>query len=561
MQQSGRPLARLAADHAEETDPSRWPPVGKFYSPGFLVKKAVGTLMANDQSMHWKQWKRAIMNTYPGDGAARIDAWERNTTGAMCQSASHCEDMCRGTCLMDRIKQHCARGSCASNCSVVPTSCDDHTRHCKFECTGGCLEGCIQKELVNFRRELQFCYPAMLAKCQGRCRARRKEGQGREFIRCANACIDKAQMTCIGAHTRPCEQQCGRHSCLEGRCACPAMLSGDDECTAKPAALWEDAPELSRHCFQSIFDPKFKGIDRETIKDTSFTSTSFRMAPETWGVYHWAAVSAGRQKTQTRPDLPYYADWTSCALVGSSGSLTGSGMGEVIDEAHTAWIRFNDAPTVGFERDVGSRTTLRIQNNVYCGFNEGKQEMCAPYTEFSTQHRCHPTEGRTCPLVALSDQVHAAVRKFMQPEFYNHSSVDVDGHHWNTSGHVDTSAGFFGTLLALHLCGEVSIYGFDQAATHYYHKKPSTTTKPFEQRHGWGAEHHCSAQYEQRYDAFRIVKGHELQKLKTALAARLGRDAPHPSGVEEEAADATPASDWSQPRAGAATDGGGASQG
>lgn len=75
--------------------------------------------------------------------------------------------------------------------------------------------------------------------------------------------------------------------------------------------------------------------------------------------------------------------------------------------------------------------------------------------QFSTQHRCHPTEGRTCPLVALSDQVHAAVRKFMQPEFYNHSSVDVDGHHWNTSGHVDTSAGFFGTLLALHLCGEV----------------------------------------------------------------------------------------------------------
>lgn len=67
-----------------------------------------------------------------------------------------------------------------------------------------------------------------------------------------------------------------------------------------------------------------QGIDRETIKDTSFTSTSFRMAPETWGVYHWAAVSAGRQKTQTRPDLPYYADWTSCALVGSSGSLTGT---------------------------------------------------------------------------------------------------------------------------------------------------------------------------------------------------------------------------------------------
>lgn len=65
-------------------------------------------------------------------------------------------------------------------------------------------------------------------------------------------------------------------------------------------------------------------------------------------------------------------------------------------------------------------------------------------------------------------------------------------------------------MLILRRCFpcQVSIYGFDQAATHYYHKKPSTTTKPFEQRHGWGAEHHCSAQYEQRYDAFRSVPPH-----------------------------------------------------
>lgn len=39
-------------------------------------------------------------------------------------------------------------------------------------------------------------------------------------------------------------------------------------------------------------------------------------------------------------------------------------MGEVIDTLHTAWIRFNDAPTEGFGDDVGTKTTLRIQNNL-----------------------------------------------------------------------------------------------------------------------------------------------------------------------------------------------------
>ncbi|GAA6235018.1 alpha-N-acetylgalactosaminide alpha-2,6-sialyltransferase 5-like isoform X2 [Lates japonicus] len=49
----------------------------------------------------------------------------------------------------------------------------------------------------------------------------------------------------------------------------------------------------------------------------------------------------------------------TCALVTSSGQLTGSKRGEEIDHSECV-IRMNDAPNVGYQRDVGRRTSLRV---------------------------------------------------------------------------------------------------------------------------------------------------------------------------------------------------------
>lgn len=49
----------------------------------------------------------------------------------------------------------------------------------------------------------------------------------------------------------------------------------------------------------------------------------------------------------------------SCSLVSSSGQLTGSQRGGEIDQSDCV-IRMNDAPTVGHQRDVGRRTSLRV---------------------------------------------------------------------------------------------------------------------------------------------------------------------------------------------------------
>uniref|UniRef100_A0A182RJH7 Beta-galactoside alpha-2,6-sialyltransferase 1 n=1 Tax=Anopheles funestus TaxID=62324 RepID=A0A182RJH7_ANOFN len=64
------------------------------------------------------------------------------------------------------------------------------------------------------------------------------------------------------------------------------------------------------------------------------------------------------------PTTPLFGNITngSCVIVASAGSLKRSQLGSFIDE-HDIVMRFNHAPTEGFEADVGSKTTIRVVNS------------------------------------------------------------------------------------------------------------------------------------------------------------------------------------------------------
>ncbi|XP_014271557.1 beta-galactoside alpha-2,6-sialyltransferase 1 isoform X1 [Halyomorpha halys] len=63
-----------------------------------------------------------------------------------------------------------------------------------------------------------------------------------------------------------------------------------------------------------------------------------------------------------RPLLGPQERFSSCAIVSNAGALNSSGLGRIID-SHELVLRFNHAPTKGFEDDVGKKTTIRILNS------------------------------------------------------------------------------------------------------------------------------------------------------------------------------------------------------
>jgi hypothetical protein len=97
--------------------------------------------------------------------------------------------------------------------------------------------------------------------------------------------------------------------------------------------------------------------------------------------------------------------WSTCAVVGSSPSLLSpGGQGARIDAAQ-AVIRVNRAPTAGYERHVGSRTTLRVWGSApypdeelgWLNASEAVAIYCPPTAWLSRCFRSIPLQVRRDP--------------------------------------------------------------------------------------------------------------------------------------------------------------------
>lgn len=219
---------------------------------------------------------------------------------------------------------------------------------------------------------------------------------------------------------------------------CAALFRG------KRCEFEKSKPECLRRTFSGAWISLHAGVATASdpwLKSLEYSGTNesrdlLNLLPPRDAMNHTAPFNSRRASTSH-----------SCALVGSSAELIGSDLGSKIDE-HDIVVRLNRAPVKGFEHDVGSFTTLRYTNNFNEGFREVDSEAVLSSKWCSTGPPCDFHEA----IARLGGKkVHALSPAFVAYAKRDTFAADV--------GH-NPSSGFTATLLLLHMCNSVDIYGF-----------------------------------------------------------------------------------------------------
>ncbi|KFP06196.1 CMP-N-acetylneuraminate-beta-galactosamide-alpha-2,3-sialyltransferase 2 isoform X2 [Calypte anna] len=148
-----------------------------------------------------------------------------------------------------------------------------------------------------------------------------------------------------------------------------------------------------------------------------------------------------------------------CAVVGNSGNLRGSGYGPEID-GHDFIMRMNQAPTVGFEGDVGSRTTHHFM------YPESAKNLPANVSfvlvPFKTLDLLWIASALSTGQIRFT---YAPVKPFLRVDkekvqIYNPAFFKYIHDRWTEHHGRYPSTGMLVLFFALHVCDEVNVFGF-----------------------------------------------------------------------------------------------------
>ncbi|XP_028318879.1 alpha-N-acetyl-neuraminyl-2,3-beta-galactosyl-1,3-N-acetyl-galactosaminide alpha-2,6-sialyltransferase [Gouania willdenowi] len=157
-----------------------------------------------------------------------------------------------------------------------------------------------------------------------------------------------------------------------------------------------------------------------------------------------------------------------CALVSSSGQMLGAGAGEEIDQIECV-IRMNNAPTKGFEKDVGSSSSVRVVAHTSVSIlmkNEKDHFQDSPETTyvFWGPERNMRQDGKA----RVFNNIQKLANKYPHMGIYVFTSDKVkycDGVFQKETGKdrkksgAYLSTGFFSMILAREMCDSIIVYG------------------------------------------------------------------------------------------------------
>ncbi|KAK1803704.1 hypothetical protein P4O66_021111, partial [Electrophorus voltai] len=175
-----------------------------------------------------------------------------------------------------------------------------------------------------------------------------------------------------------------------------------------------------------------------------------------------------------------------CALVTSSSHILGSGAGEEIDRSECV-IRMNDAPTSGFQPDVGTRTGLRVvaHSSVFRVVRK-PQEFLNRSESLSVIFWGPPTKmGRDAkgPLFRLIQRVSATYSNVSSFTISPGKMRKFDALFQKETGRDRQksqswlSTGWFTMVIAIEICDNIKVYGM--VPPNYCGRRPQPKRMPY----------------------------------------------------------------------------------